>query len=315
MKKPHLLITGGAGFIGSHLCDRLLADGFFVTALDDLSLGREEFLSQAKTNPNFNFIRGDILQDGVLNPLFQEGEFDGVFHLAANSDIQRGGRETDRDLNLTFLTTFKILDAMRKFNVQELCFASSSAIYGEVDGKIDEDHGPLEPVSFYGAGKLSSEAYISVFAHQFEIRSWIYRFPNVIGGRLTHGVVYDFIRKLRDDPEKLLILGDGTQEKPYLHVSDLIDAILLSREKMPELFNCVNIGVESRTTVKRIAEIVVEEMGLKNVDFQFSGGPRGWAGDVPFYQYDLSRVKGIGWRAHFTSDQAIRRAVREEIGR
>lgn len=315
MNKPHILITGGAGFIGSHLCDRLLAEGSSVTALDDLSLGREEFLSRARKNPDFQFIRGDILNDGVLDPLFEEGEFDGVFHMAANSDIQRGGRETNRDLNLTFLTTFKVLDAMRKFNVRQLFFASSSAIYGEVDGKIDEDHGPLQPVSFYGAGKLSAEAYLSVFAHRFEIRSWIYRFPNVIGGRLTHGVVHDFIKKLRDDPTRLPILGDGTQQKPYLHVSDLIDAMLLCREKMSGALNCVNIGVESRTTVRRIAEIVTEEMGLKKVDFQFSGGPRGWAGDVPFYQYDLSRIKGIGWRARFTSDQAIRRAVRESIRR
>jgi len=315
MNRSNILITGGAGFIGSHLCDRLLEDGSSVTALDDLSLGRKEFLARAQENKNFRFIQGDILDEEVLLPIFKEGKFDSVFHLAANSDIQRGGRETDHDLKLTFLTTFRILDAMRKFNVRQLFFASSSAIYGEATGKIGENHGPVQPVSFYGAGKLAAEAYISAFAHHFMIRSWIYRFPNVIGPRLTHGVVHDFIKKLQNDPGKLPILGDGTQEKPYLHVTDLIDAMLLCRKKLSQPLNCVNIGVESRTTVRRIAEIVTEEMGLKNVEFQFSGGPRGWAGDVPFYQYDLSRVKGLGWRARLTSEQAIRRAVREAFKR
>ncbi len=233
--------------------------------------------------------------------------------MAANSDIQRGGRETDRDLNLTFLTTFRVLDAMRKYGVRDLVFASSSAIYGEVEEEIDEDHGPLQPVSFYGAAKNAAESYISAFAYQFDMRTWIYRFPNVIGSRLTHGVVHDFIKQLQSDPTKLTILGDGNQLKPFLHVNDLIDAILLGRNRLSETVNCLNIGPETRTTVRRIAEIVVEEMGLEGIPFHFTGGTGGWKGDVPRYSYDLTRIKSLGWQPRHTSDQAIRLAVRQTL--
>ncbi len=312
-EKPHILVTGGAGFIGSHLCDRLLGEGAAVTAVDDLSLGRRENLGQALKNPHFTFIREDLLDAGALDPLFQNGGFKTVFHMAANSDIQRGSRETDRDLNLTFLTTFRVLDAMRKFNVKELVFASSSAIYGEVDREISEDHGPLRPVSFYGAAKNAGESYISAFAHRFAMRTWIYRFPNVVGDRLTHGVVHDFIKRLRDDPTRLVILGDGEQCKPYLHIRDLIDAMLLGRRRLSGAINCLNIGVATRTTVRRIAEIVVDEMGLGNIPFDFTGGAAGWEGDVPHYRYDFSRIKKLGWQPRFTSDEAIRTSVREAL--
>ncbi|MFH1037499.1 MAG: NAD-dependent epimerase/dehydratase family protein [PVC group bacterium] len=312
-EKARILVTGAAGFIGSHLCDRLLTEGATVTAIDDLSLGRRENLKPALGNPDFAFIRGDILDPGALDPLFQNGGFKTVFHMAANSDIQRGSRESDRDLSLTFLTTFRVLDAMKKFNVREFVFASSSAIYGEVDGEIDEDHGPLRPVSFYGAAKNAGESYTSAFAHRFAMRAWIYRFPNVVGSRMTHGVVHDFIDKLRDDPTRLAILGDGEQCKPYLHVRDLIDAMLLGCRRLSGTVNCLNIGVETRTTVRRIAEIVVKEMGLGEIPFDFTGGAGGWEGDIPRYRYDLSRIKKLGWRPRVTSDKAIRAAVRETL--
>lgn len=313
MKNSHILVTGGAGFIGSHLCDRFLAQETCVTAVDDLSLGRLEHLAPARENSRFSFIRGDILEPGFLDPIFREGKFDTVFHLAANSDIQLGGRETDRDLNLTFLTTFRVLDAMRKFNVRDLVFASSSAIYGEVEEEIGEDHGPLRPVSFYGAAKNAAESYISAFAHQFGMRSWIFRFPNVVGDRLTHGVVHDFIKQLQSDPTQLTILGGGEQLKPFLHVNDLIDAMLLAQKRLLEPVNCLNVGPETRTTVRQIAEIVVEEMGLDDVPFHFTGGTGGWKGDIPRYQYDLTRIKSLGWRPRHTSDQAIRLAVRQTL--
>ena len=313
MTTQRILVTGGAGFIGSHLCDRLLKKGAVVTAADDLSLGREEFLSSARKNPRFSFVRGDILDPPTLDPIFEQGQFNSIFHFAANSDIQRGGRETDRDLSLTFLTTFRVLDAMRKFNVRDLVFASSSAIYGEVGEKIGEDHGPLRPVSFYGAAKNASESYISAFVHQFGLRAWIFRFPNVVGTRLTHGVVHDFIKQLRADPTKLTILGDGNQLKPFLHVDDLIEAMLLARSRLAEPVNCLNIAAETRTSVRRIAEIVVEEMGLKNVSLHFTGGTGGWKGDIPRYQYDLTRIKSIGWTPRHTSDEAIRLAVRQSL--
>lgn len=312
-KQTNYLVTGGAGFIGSHLCDYLLSTDASVTAIDDLSLGREENLAAARKDPKFHFVRGDILKEGVLDSLFESGDFDVVFHMAANSDIQRGSRETDRDLNMTFLTTFKILNVMKSADVKEIIFASSSAIYGEANGKIGENYGPLQPVSFYGAAKNASEAYISAFAYHFGIKAWIFRFPNVVGGRLTHGVVYDFINKLIQDPTRLVVLGDGEQRKPYLHINDLIAALLLSCRKLNGVVNCVNIGVESRTSVKEIAGFVVKAMGLKDVVYKFTGGERGWRGDVPSYQYDLSLIKNLGWEARFTSDEAVMEAIREEL--
>ncbi len=313
-KGEKILITGGAGFIGSHLGDRLLAEGAAVTAVDDLSLGKLVHLESARRNPRFNFFRGDILEPGTLESVFKEGNFASVWHLAANSDIQRGGEETDRDLKLTFLTTFRVLEAMRKFNVRELIFASSSAIYGEVEAEIREDHGPLQPRSFYGAAKNAAEAYISAFAHQFEMRAWIFRFPNVVGSRLTHGVVHDFIKRLQADPRQLTILGDGNQLKPFLHVDDLIDAMLLARERLSEPLNCLNIAAETRTPVRRVAEIVIEEMGLEGVPISFTGGLAGWKGDIPRYRYDLTRIKSLGWTPRHTSDEAIRLSVRETLG-
>lgn len=313
--KQRCLVTGGAGFIGSHLCDCLLRDGYIVTAIDDLSLGRMSNLKKALENPDFSFVKGDVLDTGLLDSVFRDGNFDIVFHMAANSDIQRGGQETDRDLNLTFLTTFRVLDAMRRFGVRNLIFASSSAIYGEVEEKIYEDYGPLQPVSFYGASKLAAEAYISSFVHCFNLRAWIYRFPNVVGSRLTHGVIYDFIEKLKRDPTQLLILGDGRQNKPYLDVDDLINAMLICYSRMKAPLNCVNVGIESATYVSRIGEIVVEEMGLHDVKLVYTGGDRGWIGDVPFFQYDLSRIKKLGWKARYSSDEAVLKSVRENIGR
>jgi len=311
--QKHCLITGGAGFIGSHLCDRLLKDDCLVTAIDDLSLGQLSNLSKALDYSGFHFIEGDILASRLLDSVFRNNKFDIVFHMAANSDIQRGGEETDRDLELTFLTTFRVLEAMRRYDVHDLVFASSSAIYGEVKTKINEDHGPLQPISFYGAAKLSAEAYISAFAHYFGLCAWIYRFPNVVGARLTHGVLYDFIESLRGDCTRLRILGDGKQRKPYLHVDDLIDAILLCFKKLQQPVNCINVGGQTDTSVTRIAEIVVEEMGFNNVKLHYTGGNNGWKGDVPFYQYDLSRITKLGWKAQYSSDEAVRKSAREVI--
>jgi len=291
----------------------LLGEGFLVTALDNLSLGRMSNLTQAMESPDFAFLEGDILDAELLDSAFKGGEFDVVFHMAANSDIERGGKETDRDLKLTFLTTFRVLDAMRRFRVRNLVFASSSAIYGETGRKVAEDEGPFRPVSFYGAAKLSAEAYISAFVNCFGLRAWIYRFPNVVGSRMTHGVVYDFIEKLKEDPTELLILGDGTQCKPFLQVDDLIDVLLLCLERLKEPVNYVNVAGEGTTFVRRVAETVVEEMGLADVEFRYTGGDRGWTGDVPSYEYDLTRIRSLGWKARYSSDEAVRRAVREML--
>lgn len=311
----NVLVTGGAGFIGSHLCDRLLADGHKVVCIDDLSLGRMENLNKASSNKSFCFLKQNILDRKALEDVFDRNRFDIVFHMAANSDIKLGGTETNRDLDMTFMTTFHVLDCMRIYDVKKLIFASTSAIYGEMPGLIHEDRGPLKPISFYGAGKLASEAYISVFVYNYGLQAWVFHFPNIVGPRATHGVIFDFVKKLNLNPNELVILGDGTQCKPYLYVEDLVDAILFGYESMKDTLNCVNIGVDSQTSVKTIAEIVVEEMDLPKVQFQYTGGNRGWKGDVPFFQYDSSKMKQLGWVAPRTSDDSVRLSVRRILGR
>ncbi|HEY7158793.1 MAG TPA: NAD-dependent epimerase/dehydratase family protein [Gemmataceae bacterium] len=305
-----VLIPGGAGFIGSHLADALLERGHEVVAVDNLALGREENIAHLRDQPRFRFQRLELLDAEQLGRLFASTRFDAVFHLAANSDIARSHRDPDVDRDNTFTTTYALLQAMKDHEVRQLIFASTSAIYGELSGALSEDRGPLQPVSHYGAGKLASEAFISSFAANYGLRAWIVRFPNVVGGRATHGVLHDFIAKLRRRPDVLEVLGDGRQNKPYLHVRDLVAAILLIWERAGQRVNVFNVGAESRTTVTRIAEMVVEEMGL-TATIHYSGGARGWVGDVPEFHYHLNRIHALGWRARCSSDEAVRLAIRE----
>lgn len=303
------LITGGAGFIGSHLCDRLIGKSNQVIVLDDLSLGRKENIAHLCSHDEFQFIEGDILQPGLLEMIFDKHEVERVFHLAANSDIAESNEKPDVDLDRTFLTTYRLLDCMKNFDVKKIIFASTSAVYGEADGEISESFGPLQPVSHYGAGKLASEAFVSSFVENYGLTAWIARFPNVVGERATHGVIFDFIKKLKANPMKLEVLGDGEQCKPYLYVKDLVDAILFMHEKSRKKLNVYNLGVSSRTKVKRIARIVIDEMGL-NAEIQYTGGSRGWVGDVPEFSYNLSKIHDLGWASNTSSDEAVRKAVR-----
>ncbi|HXG11404.1 MAG TPA: NAD-dependent epimerase/dehydratase family protein [Gemmataceae bacterium] len=311
----NVLVTGGAGFIGSHLIDYLLDAGHHVHCVDDLSLGRRDNLRHREGHPRFAFTELDLLHYDQLHEVFWDGAFQCVFHLAANSDIQAGTGCMNIDLNRTFLSTYTVLRCIRDHRVKQLVFASTSAIYGDRDELLHEDFGPLFPVSFYGAAKLASEAYIAAAVANFGLQAWIFRFPNVVGERTTHGVVHDFITALEKNPRQLTILGDGKQSKPYLYVKDLIEGIIFGWERAQEPLNYFNLGVESTITVQRIAEIVVEEMGLKRVEFAFTGGDRGWVGDVPRFRYDLAKIHRLGWRAKRTSEEAIRLAVRAELQR
>jgi UDP-glucose 4-epimerase len=303
------LVTGGAGFIGSHLCDRLLERGDQVWCVDNLRLGRRRNIAHLEALPEFRFVELDVLDQAALGALFSDARFDAVFHMAANSDIAAGATNFRLDLELNQLTTVSVLEAMRAHDVKRLFFASTSAIFGETEASLHEDFAPLRPISFYGASKLAAEAFISVFAHTLGGRAIILRFPNVIGERATHGVIYDFLRKLEADPGKLEVLGDGNQSKPYLYVRDLIDAMLTAWDKADGPFAVYHAAGVGTTSVREIAEIVIAAAGRADTRMVFTGGDRGWPGDVPNFRYDISRLQALGWHPQRHSTDAVRYAV------
>lgn len=309
----NILVTGGAGFIGSHLCDALLAKGHRVFAVDNFVLGRSENIEHIH-DPKFEFVKCDVLNREQMAAIFRIGEFDMVYHLAANSDIQKGGRDPHVDYDLTFNTTFTILDLMKEYGVKKLFFASTSAIFGETYDVLSENYGPLRPVSNYGAAKMASEAFISAYSAMYGIQVWITRFPNVVGERFTHGVIYDFIHKLQANPNELEVLGNGEQCKPYVYVRDLIDGIQYVINHSNEPFNVYMLGSDSRTKVKEIAQMVIEEMEL-NATICYTGGDRGWKGDVPEFRYDLSKVNQLGWYAAHDSNASVRLAIQKALGK
>ena len=287
----NILVAGGAGFIGSHLIDSLLTEGHRIICADKLIMGDQNIKHLRK---NLRFYQAELADQTAVDRIFNENQIDAVYHLAANSDIQKGGREPSIDFNDTFLTTRVILEGMRKYGVKKIFFASTSAVYGEMpDVELTETTGGLMPVSYYGGAKLASEALISSYVSMCDMSAVIFRFPNVIGPRLTHGAVFDFIRKLRQNPKELEILGNGTQCKPYIYVLDLVEAIVKLTRSFASGEIVYNISVTSPgTTVTRIAEIVVEELGLSNVAFKYTGGDRGWKGDVPRFSYNISKIFG-----------------------
>jgi len=277
--------------------------------LDNLRLGRRRNIAHLESLPAFRFVDLDVLNRPSLGALFDQAGFDAVFHLAANSDIAAGSEDFRLDLELNQLTTVAVLEAMQARGVKRLFFASSSAIFGETDALLHEDFAPLKPISFYGASKLAAEAYISVFAHTFGGRAVILRFPNVVGERATHGVIYDFLRKLDSDPGKVEVLGDGNQAKPYLYVGDLVRAMLIAWDKAEgplAVYHAAGIGT---TLVRDIAEIVVAAAGRRETRIVYTGGDRGWPGDVPRFRYDISRLQALGWHPQRHSTEAVSYAV------
>ncbi len=305
-------VTGGAGFIGSHLVDKLLGRGDLVTLFDNLSSGKKEFFKQHINNDNFRFIEADLINFNHVKKDIKG--HDVIFHIAANPFVRLGEKQTRLDLEQGPIATYNILESMRLNKIKKIVFSSSSVVYAETPKiAIPETYGPTLPISFYGAGKLAAEGLISAFCGTFNFQAWIYRFANVVGSRGTHGVIVDFIEKLRKNPKELEILGDGKQQKPYLHVSDIVDGIIFGFEHSNDQINLFNLGCDSNTTVTRIAEMVVEEMGLKDVKFNYTGGKRGWPGDVPRFQLDVSKINKLGWKESNTSDEAVRKAIREVL--
>ncbi len=302
-------IAGGAGFIGSHLAQALLERGE-VTVFDNLSSGRMEHLGPHLEHPRFRFIRGEIGDLGALTEAMRGQNL--VGHFAANPDIARSMKETDLDLREGTILTYNILEAMRINRVGEIIYPSGSGIYGDL-GTVPtaEDFGPLLPISLYGASKLAGEGLISAFCHLFGMRAWVFRFANVVGERQTHGVGYDFINKLRADPTRLEILGDGRQSKSYIHVSDVISAMIFAYDNARERVNVFNVATDDYLEVSAIAGIVIEEMRLAGVDLRYGEEDRGWKGDVPKVRFNLDKIHNLGWKSKHNSPDAVRRSVRE----
>jgi UDP-glucose 4-epimerase len=312
-----VLLTGGAGFIGSHILDLLAPTGIKFTVLDNLSNGKLEYIETHLSRPNVTFIEADILDRERLVDVTRGHDL--VWHLAANTDIINSHDHPSRDLDDCAVGTFNVLEAMRRSAVRDIIFASSGAVYGNIcaEQSVTEDAGPLLPVSTYGAGKIASEAFISSFCSVYGLRGWIYRFGNVLGARMTHGVIFDFLGRLSKDPSKLLVRGDGRQEKNYFLVEECIDGMLFGYSNVPldeeRACDIFNLGTPTVTRVIDIARIVVEEMGLTNTPIEIEGTRKAWPGDQPRVHFEIDKFAQYGWRSRLNSDQSVRIAIRRML--
>jgi len=301
------LIVGGAGFIGSHFVHALLSDSSIqqVTIFDNFSSGREWHYEEDAHDPRLKVVDGDVSNVQALCDA--AAGHDAVIHLASNPDIARAATEPEIDLYQGTLLTNNVLEAMRRTGVERLLYASGSGVYGDLGEKeADEDYGPLIPVSTYGASKLAGEALISSYCHMFGITACAFRFGNVVGPRQTHGVGYDFIRRLIADPTQLQILGNGEQSKSYIHVSDVISAVLLANKLSKPKFQAFNVATGDYITVKEIADLAVEVLKLEQAPtYRFTGGDRGWKGDVPVVRLNTNRIQSLGWRCKYATRTAL----------
>jgi len=295
------VVTGGAGFVGSHLTERLIEDND-VVVVDDCSTGHGEWVP-----PEVTFVEGDCTDPAVVAEAIT-GDVDGVFHFAASKAVDSDQPRAQFEDNLAM--THNVLERMQDVGVEQLAYTSSSTVYGEAPRPTPEDFAPKEPISEYAAGKLAEEGLISTYAHSYDIQAWVYRFANIVGPRLRGAVIPDFIEKLRDDPETLVILGDGRQQKSYMHIEDCIDAMLHVAAHASDPLNVYNLGTRTTTSVDAIAAIVADEMGL-DPDYEYTGGERGWTGDVPRMRLSVEKLAALGYEPPSSSDGAVRRTTRE----
>lgn len=304
-------IVGGAGFIGSHFTDRLLADSVTeaVTLYDNFSSGREWHYRHHLNDPRLKVVRADVFEIDKLTGTL--AGHDVVIHLASNPDIARAAVEPSIDFNQGTVLTNNVLEAMRRAGVGTILYASGSGVYGDL-GSVEaaEDHGPLRPISTYGASKLAGEALISSYCYMFGVTGRVFRFGNVVGPRQTHGVGFDFLCRLSKEPDRLQILGDGSQSKSYVHVDDVVDAVLLAERQCQEPFAAFNVATGDYITVTEIAELAIECLGLRQrPDFQYTGGDRGWKGDVPIVRLNNDRIRELGWTCRHSSREALRASM------
>jgi UDP-glucose 4-epimerase len=301
-------IAGGAGFIGSHFTDRLLAvrETEAVTLYDNFSSGRQWHYAHHQGDPRLRVIHGDVKDLAALER--NMAEHDVVIHLASNPDIARAATEPDIDFREGTYLTQQVVEAMRRTGTPRLLYASGSGVYGDLgEQEAQEDHGPLVPVSTYGASKLAGEVLIASYCAMFGITARAFRFGNVVGPRQTHGVGFDFVRRLRVQPDRLRILGDGTQSKSYIHVEDVLEAVFLAHQQPAKDFEVYNVATGDYITVTEIARLAIQVAGLaeESVQLEYTGGDRGWRGDVPIVRLNTERIRGLGWTCHRTSRQAL----------
>jgi UDP-glucose 4-epimerase len=296
-------VTGGAGFIGSNLADELLKRNYEVVVYDNFSTGQREFVNHNLSNPKYTLIEADVLDKNKL--IESTKGCDIVFHFQANADVRGGEQNTMIDVEQNIIGTHNVLEAVRINEIKKIAFASSATVYGEPELiPTPENISPIQ-TSIYGASKFSAEALIQSYCEYFDIKSWIFRFVSFMGPRYTHGVIFDFMKKLNNDSTTLHILGDGTQRKSYLHVNDGVSAILLAIEKSNDKTNIFNLGNKEWINVVDLANILTQTLGLKNVTYTFSGGIRGWKGDTPFVHLDISKISSLGWNPEFSVKETI----------
>ena len=302
-----IFITGGAGFIGSHLVDRSISTSTAImTVYDNFSSGRMWHLEPHLKSSRVQIVRGDIKDLKTLTGAMRG--HDVVYHLASNPDIAKAGEQPDIDFWEGTYLSQNILEAMRVNGAKKIIYASGSGVYGDTgETPVAEDRAPMLPISTYGASKLAGEALICAYSHMFDVVGRVYRFANVVGPRQTHGVAFDFVRRLKEDPTRLRILGDGKQSKSYIHVDDVLDAITWADERSPERFDVFNVATDDYVTVTEIANMAIEMLGLsaESVELSYTGGHRGWKGDVPVVRFDLTKIHSMGWRAKRTSREAL----------
>jgi UDP-glucose 4-epimerase len=300
-------VTGGAGFIGSHVVDSLLARGYEVVAYDNLSTGRRPFLANACSNPSFNLVEGDLLDSDALGAAMRGSDF--VFQLAANADVRHGTEQPRRDLEQNTIATFNVLEAMRANGIRRIAFASTGSVYGEpqVFPTPETAAFPVQ-TSLYGASKLAGEGLIQAYCEGFGFQSYIFRFVSILGERYSHGHVFDFYGSLVANPEELRVLGNGKQRKSYLYVQDCIDAMLLAFETSHEKVNIFNLGTDEYCELNESIEWITGRLGVKP-RLTYTGGDRGWVGDSPFIFLDTARIRSLGWKPKLSIREGVIRTL------
>lgn len=305
----NILITGGAGFIGSHLSRKLLDEGNKVVAVDDLSQGNLDLIKDLLVKDDFVFVEADVFDVVKMESIFKHNQFDLVFQLIANTSVYKGGYSPLLDIRETLSSTLEVLGYVAKFGIKKFAYLSSSTVYGVMDEVMRETTAHLQPISFYGAAKLAGEAFASAYSSMYGIQMWVFRLGNVVGPDATHGIVHDIKEKLLLNKKELHLLGDGTQAKPFIHVSDAVEGIIFAYKNLNDAYNIIQVGNEEQITMKEVAEIILHELKL-STKIIFSDSSSTWVGDVSRYRYDVTKLKSMGWQPMWSTKDAIRQSVK-----